>query len=266
MADASANLTEPDARADDVDDLRGVRLSRHPPALSRRTDRRDLDPMHDDDNTDEPVRPARREVMPIPKAKDETRSRAAARAALAPGFGATLALHAVHEKNGALYRDLDLGDLTDELRRTVSDESATGTERLHAQALVLERLFTHLAGVAMQQDYLSGMTPALTLALRAQAQCRQTWQTISDIRHPRQYVGTQHVGEQYNAGGHQQVNRHARGSADENRPNELSHEEEPTRELHPNRGTPAGVESAGVEDAPVGTLDRTANGGGQGRE
>ncbi len=136
-----------------------------------------------------------------------------------------------------------------------------GEARLLTQALVLDKLFNHLTRVALSAEYVSGMAEALKLAMRAQAQSRATYQAVSDIRHPRQYIAQQHVAEQYNAGGHQQVNRDAQAGAPANPPTELSaHPEDPTHELPPNRGAPAGGARAHPTDETVGVVDRAANG------
>jgi len=138
--------------------------------------------------------------------KGTSKARKLARTALSPEFGAMMALSGMNKASG-VHADVDLSALHDELMTATRDQSATGTDRLMAQAMVLDRLFTHLTATAMRQKYVSQIAPALTLALKAQAQCRATLQAVSDIRHPRtQFVREQHVGTQFNANGHQQVN------------------------------------------------------------
>ena len=181
----------------------------------------------------------------LPVGQGESRDAAAARAAVGPDAGATLALAAITSRARS-FGELDLTALHDELARVTKDASTTGTDRLLGQAVVLDRLFTHLATTAMQTDSVHMCAIKLKLALRAQAQCRATLEAVSNIRHPRQYVGTQNVGEQYNAGGHQQVNRCAQADAAKNRPTELS--KGTTNELHPNGGAPAGGSGVGTAD------------------
>ena len=218
----------------------------------------------DTDGRDEYCGPDEPEDDPPPNTialrlrKSETRAAARARGALSPELGATLALQAFSDTSQP-YGEVPVGVLHEELKHAVRDESATGTDRLMAQAIVLDRLFSHMTAVAMDKKSLPAMAPALTLAFRAQAQCRATLQAVSDIKHPRQYIGQQTIREQYNSsGGHQQVNRDAHGSTGENRPNELS--EGTANELHQNSGTPAGVEGAGDAVETVGARDRAANG------
>jgi len=216
-------------------------------------------PDTDQHDTDTPATDTPRpNTVTIRGEKGTSKARKLARTSISSEFGALHVMAAVNRKGG-MHEDVELGALFDELLMATRDENATGTDRLMSQAIVLDRLFMHLAATAMRQEYVSGVAPALTLALRAQAQCRTTLQAVSDIRHPRQYVGTQNVGEQYNsAGGHQQVNRDAHGSTGQNRPNELS--EGTANELHQNSGTPAGVEGAGDAIETVGARDRAANG------
>jgi len=215
--------------------------------------------MHDADepSIDKPADKPRTKTVKIRGEKGVSKANKIARTSLAPEFGALLAMSAINKKS-AVHKEVELDALLDELITATSDEGATGTNRLMSQAIVLDRLFTHLTAAAMRQEYVSQIAPALTLALRAQAQCRATLQAVSDIRHPRQYVGTQNVTEQYNAGGHQQVNRDAHAGTAENPPTELS--EGTTNELHPNGGAPSGVEGAGDALEAVEALDGTANG------
>ena len=188
----------------------------------------------------------------------ERQGTASARHGLGAALDATLTLDAMHRKQQHPLGDRP-ADVLDALEvLTTGDE--TGEDRLLTQALVLDKLFNHLTRVALSAEYVSGMAEALKLAMRAQAQSRATYQAVSDIRHPRQYVGTQHVAEQYNAGGHQQVNRDAQAGTPANPPTKLSAQpEDPTHELPPNRSTPAGI--AGTCDAleAVGALDRAEN-------
>ena len=189
----------------------------------------------------------------------ERQGTASARHGLGAALDATLTLDAMHRKQQHPLGDRP-GDVLDALEAlTTGDE--TGEDRLLTQALVLDKLFNHMTRVALGAEYVSGMSEALKLAMRAQAQSRATYQAVSDIRNPRQYIGQQNVAEQYNAAGHQQVNRDAHADARQNPPTELSPKPEgQTDELHPNRGAPAGIEGAGAALEAVGGVDRAANG------
>ena len=56
---------------------------------------------------------------------------------------------------------------------------------LYGQAKTLETIFTHLARKAVAQEYLKQFQVNLTLALKAQAQCRATLEALAEIKNPR---------------------------------------------------------------------------------
>ena len=56
---------------------------------------------------------------------------------------------------------------------------------LYGQAKVLETMFTSLARRAANQDGLKQFQANLTLALKAQAQCRATLEALAEIKNPR---------------------------------------------------------------------------------
>ena len=56
---------------------------------------------------------------------------------------------------------------------------------LYSQAMTLETIFTSLARRAASQEYLKHFQVNLTLALKAQAQCRATLEALAEIKNPR---------------------------------------------------------------------------------
>jgi len=176
---------------------------------------------------------------------------------LSPHTDAILTMDRVLSIRAGREHPNDLAALMVQLKKQCG-KGETGEETLLLQAITLDKLFQQLTRAALKSKHVSGMAEPLKLALKAQAQCRTTLQAVSDIRHPRQYIGQQNVAEQYNAGGHQQVNRNAHADTTENRPTELS--EGTTNELHPNGGAPSGVEGAGEALKAVGALDGATNG------
>ena len=56
---------------------------------------------------------------------------------------------------------------------------------LYGQAMTLQTIFTSLARRAAMNDGLKQFQVNLTLALKAQAQCRTTLQALAEIKHPR---------------------------------------------------------------------------------
>ena len=74
---------------------------------------------------------------------------------------------------------------------------------LTAQAHTLDAIFNNLARRAINAEYMDNLDRYLKLALRAQSQCRATWETLATIKNPpvMGYVRQANI-----AHGHQQVN------------------------------------------------------------
>ena len=85
--------------------------------------------------------------------------------------------------------DADLGELVNGLREQVElvqdGDMRTVEAMLYGQALTLQTIFTSLARKAVAQDYLKQFQVNLTLALKAQAQCRATLEALAEIKNPR---------------------------------------------------------------------------------
>ena len=101
----------------------------------------------------------------------------------------------------------DLADLVRELREQVKDV-ADGNMRpveamLYGQALALQTMFTSLSRRAAAQEHLKQFQANLSLALKAQAQCRATLEALAEIKNPRPIA---FVKQANIAHGQQQVN------------------------------------------------------------
>ena len=85
--------------------------------------------------------------------------------------------------------DADLQGLCDDLgtqTKKVQDGDMRPIEgMLYQQAKTLETMFTSLARRAANQDGLKQFQVNLTLALKAQAQCRATLEALAEIKNPR---------------------------------------------------------------------------------
>lgn len=85
--------------------------------------------------------------------------------------------------------EADLGDTVAELREQVKQVQAGDMGQveamLYGQALTLQTIFTSLARKAVAQEYLKQFQVNLTLALKAQAQCRATLAALAEIKNPR---------------------------------------------------------------------------------
>ena len=89
---------------------------------------------------------------------------------------------------GQYAGNADLGALTRELRdraRAVSGGDLRYVEAmLLSQAATLGTIFVSLARRAASQEYLEQFRTSLSLALKAQAQCRATLETLAQIKNP----------------------------------------------------------------------------------
>ena len=120
------------------------------------------------------------------------------------------------------FGDLDLTALVTAL--TVQTESANDGDlgraeaMLAAQAHTLDSIFNHLAQRAAMNmgEYMGAVDKYLKLALRAQSQCRATWETLATIKNP-PVVG--YVRQANIAHGHQQVNNAPAGETSRTREN-----------------------------------------------
>ncbi len=86
------------------------------------------------------------------------------------------------------FGELDLMSLVD----TLSDQIGAikegdidrSTAMLAAQAHTLDAIFNNLARRAINADYMDSLDRYLKLALKAQSQCRATWEAVSAIKNP----------------------------------------------------------------------------------
>lgn len=103
--------------------------------------------------------------------------------------------------------EADLADTVADLREQVKEVQAGDMGRveamLYGQAMTLQTIFTSLARKAVAQEYLKQFQVNLTLALKAQAQCRATLAALAEIKNPRPVSFVQQANI---ANGPQQVN------------------------------------------------------------
>ncbi len=145
---------------------------------------------------------------------------------------------------------VEIYELIDELNHQTElvkqKDLSRAESMLAAQAHTLDQLFNKLMhlGVANMGEYLNATETFIKLAMRAQSQCRSTWEAISDIQNPPvQYV------KQLNMANNQQVNNDPPHTREiENQQTKLSEVE---NELCENAGTP-GIEKK--DDSPLEAL------------
>lgn len=150
--------------------------------------------------------------------------RLVAEAAIRPDVQAALTLR---EYSRAPFSDLHLMALVDALsehaKATTAGDLRRGETMLVVQAHVLDQLFNTLTRRALKGEGLPHFDSYLKLALRAQAQCRATWEALSAIRNP-PVVGYARQANIALAQGPQQVNNalFEPPPGKRNQPNELS--------------------------------------------
>ncbi len=116
--------------------------------------------------------------------KDRETEKFLAKMAVRPSVNAA----AVIQEYGKIFGDHKLEDLIDGLVDSIDKVNAGDMHRcegiLLAQAQALQSIFTSLSRRAITQEYMKNMEIFLRLALKAQSQCRQTLETLSNIKNP----------------------------------------------------------------------------------
>jgi len=188
-----------------------------------------------------------------------------ARAVLRPTVKAAISL----KKYESNFSDINLNSLVDALTEQTSLVTDGDTSRaetmLAAQAHTLDAIFNNLAqrAAANMGEYLDATETYLKLAMRAQTQCRSTWEALSAIKNPpvAGYVRQTNI-----AHGHQQVNNGAAMEAGVSRtgksinpPNELLEKNDGERLDIGETSTPSGTNQ---DLETVGKINRAKDGRG----
>ncbi len=174
----------------------------------------------------------------VTRMPDESEEEAVSKVLLEPETWAgmsidTLRNPVIHGKNG----DIDLLDtLIQELQKHVSQVQGKDLSRAEAalvsQAATLDALFHNLLKRAVNADLMPHLESYMKLALKAQAQCRTTWEAVSNIQNPPvQYV------KQMNLANNQQVNNGTPQAGDKTV--QQTQQSGERNELRENSGTPS---------------------------
>ncbi len=106
---------------------------------------------------------------------------------------------------GKYAGEANLADMVEglsEKTKKVQDGDMRSVEAmLYGQAMTLQTMFTNLARRAANQEYLKQFQTHMTLALKAQAQCRSTLEALAQVKNPMPYIKQANI-----ANGPQQVN------------------------------------------------------------
>lgn len=107
-----------------------------------------------------------------------------ARAVLQPNVQAALTLKGYGEAFGDIELSGLIDALTEQTRATSDGDLKRAEAMLTAQAHTLDAIFNSLARRAINAEFMDHLDRYLKLALRAQAQCRATWETLATIKNP----------------------------------------------------------------------------------
>ncbi len=120
--------------------------------------------------------------IPVAGTSDEDEAIFIARSVLRPTVQAAVTLR----EYGKNYGELDLAGLIDALTAQIAAASdgdlKRGEAMLTAQAHILDAVFNKPAQRAINAEYMDNLDRYLKLALRAQSQCRATWETLATMK------------------------------------------------------------------------------------
>jgi len=136
-----------------------------------------------------------------------------AKMAINPAVNAASAIRVFEKKFGDVDLTYLVNALNEETAKANSRDLTGAGDMLVAQATILDAVFNNLAirsAANMGEGYMEATETYMKLALRAQSQCRSTWEALSAIQNPIQIVKQQNI-----AKGHQQVNNYPRNEEDE---------------------------------------------------
>lgn len=180
---------------------------------------------------------------------NEDNAAALARTVLQPNVQAAVTLREYDKKFGHLDLTGMAEALKEHTKATMDGDMGRAEAVLIAQAHTLDAIYNNLARRAINSEFMNHLDSYLKLALRAQSQCRATWEALSAVKHPPiQYV------KQLNMANNQQVNNGTRENPSS--PTGLSGDSD---ELCQDPGTP-GIEKK--DDPPleaVGEVNRAKN-------
>jgi hypothetical protein len=122
------------------------------------------------------------------------------------------------------FGEQDLWALREELKGFMEQLNTGDMSRcenmLLGQAVALEQIFVHMSRRILGQQFQRHTEAYFAMALKAQAQCRTTIETLNEIKHPRQPSTFVRAGQANIASGPQQVNNGAHPTDDGTRARE----------------------------------------------
>ena len=104
---------------------------------------------------------------------------------LSPTIQNAVGVHAWSKFAGEADLAETVADLREQVKQVQAGDMGRVEAMLYGQAMTLQTIFTSLARKAVAQEYLKQFQVNLTLALKAQAQCRATLEALAEIKNPR---------------------------------------------------------------------------------
>lgn len=104
---------------------------------------------------------------------------------LSPTIQNAVGVHAWSKFAGEADLVETVADLREQVKEWQAGDMGRVEAMLYGQAMTLQTIFTSLARKAEAQEYLKQFQVNLTLALKAQAQCRATLAALAEIKNPR---------------------------------------------------------------------------------
>ena len=117
---------------------------------------------------------------------DEDEGVTIARAVIRPTVQAAVTLGEYHKGTAALDLNGLITSLTEQTDAAIGGDLKRGEAMLAAQAHTLDAIFNNLSRRAAMNmgEYMGACDIYLKLALRAQSQCRATWETLATMQNP----------------------------------------------------------------------------------
>lgn len=117
--------------------------------------------------------------------KPETRKATAPEILLSPTVQNAVAMDAWGKFAGESDLSELIKDFHERVEKVQAGDMRSIESMLYGQAMTLQTIFTNLARKAQAQEYLKQFQVNLSLALKAQAQCRATLEALAEIKNPR---------------------------------------------------------------------------------
>jgi hypothetical protein len=124
------------------------------------------------------------DVLTVHARPDDEPGQATARSALSPTVQAAVTLKEYDKKFGDLKLQGLIDGLQEQVKKSNDGDMGRAVAMLTTQAHTLDAIFNNLARKAVNAEYLNQFEQYLKLSLRAQSQCRATWEALSAIKNP----------------------------------------------------------------------------------